>query len=197
MDQRAYPLFTRCFPLPNHYFQVVFPPPHSVLNEITSGSTNVPERIVNFRCFKSPSDFWVDDLERLVLAVSPLEQLTMRYYKGTHQDHRRVFNLRYLDRARSRFDAAFITQSLVTLILQDLDADSLPSVSGFYKLLSSLTNLRYLVLEAVLKKAMVKEQLSFSTPGVYIAPLYVFETFDEPKQECARILSHIATANPI
>ncbi|KAF8651441.1 hypothetical protein AX16_004742 [Volvariella volvacea WC 439] len=161
------------------------------LMEILLRSTDVTARVTNFHIMNHPAP-WANELEGSLLSISPLKQLTLHNRTFHHQTCRRTLSLRYLDLASCHFDTAFISQSLVTLKLQDLVVESLPSASDFYKTLLSLTNLRHLVLNNVLGKMATKWQLPFSTPRGSLPSLQTLELVDEPENECARVLSRIA-----
>ncbi|KAF8638216.1 hypothetical protein AX16_010562 [Volvariella volvacea WC 439] len=149
----------------------------------------VADRIVEFHC---SSDVWEENLKQLDLSKAPLGGLKLHGCKRVYQSWTPTFSLQYLDLSRNRYDVAFISQSLLTLKLQDLDADNLPSVSSFYKTISSLTNLRHLVLQNVLTQVATKTiwRLPFLIPHFSIPSLQILELIDESEKECARFLSH-------
>ncbi|KAF8655947.1 hypothetical protein AX16_002854 [Volvariella volvacea WC 439] len=164
--------------------------PISHIQETIFRMPNVLNRITGFHCFERRPSHWIYDLEQLILAHSPLQELTVQYYRQVRVDQ--TLSLQYLDLGRRHVDSAFISRSLVTLKLQNLETIGLPSISGLYTMLSSLTKLRHLVLDSVLLKMAAKWKSHFSTPSVSIPSLRILELVDEPEKECARMLSHIA-----
>ncbi|KAF8637825.1 hypothetical protein AX16_010742 [Volvariella volvacea WC 439] len=162
--------------------------------------TGIMNRITNFSYYESQTtqaSTWTRHLEQLHLSTSPLENLTMWGCMRMYQTWKPTSTLKYLDLNRGHFDDAFILQSLVTLKLQDLNADTLPPLSDFYRTLSSLTNLRYLVLQNVLKQIATKTKwrLPFSIPNISIPSLQELQLVHESEKECARFLSHLVSPN--
>ncbi|KAF8652814.1 hypothetical protein AX16_004165 [Volvariella volvacea WC 439] len=164
----------------------------SSLEKTFSTSTDTIKRVTNFYCSHRYLLRGSNDIADSVLLVSPLESLTMCNCE-IMPNYDRAFNLRYLSLDCCRLDIAFISQSLRTLKLRYLKADSVPSTTGLYTLLSSLINLRHLVLDRVLSNAAAKEQPPFLPPGVFISSLLTLELIHEPEEECARFLSHLTS----
>ncbi|KAF8644737.1 hypothetical protein AX16_008302 [Volvariella volvacea WC 439] len=157
------------------------------------------ERVTHFRCYESyvfQASAWVQQLEHLDLSTSPLKSLTIWGCKRMYQNWKPTFELQRLDLNRGHFDGTFISKSLVSLNLQDLDVDNLPTIPKFCQTLSSLTNLRDLGLQRVLTPMAIKTwRLPSSIPDISIPSLQHLQLVYESEQECIRFLSHLFSPN--
>ncbi|KAF8651466.1 hypothetical protein AX16_004765 [Volvariella volvacea WC 439] len=148
-------------------------------------------RIVELYCSgrRAPNHkVWVDKLD---LSASPLKSLTISGCTLIYKGWKPTFNLQHLELKDNNFTASFISQSLTTLKLRRMNKTNLPSMSSFYKMLSSLHNLRYLTLQGLLTQiaSQTRPQQFSLVPGISLPSLLSLKLYRESEEECTRFLS--------
>ncbi|KAF8647204.1 hypothetical protein AX16_006857 [Volvariella volvacea WC 439] len=149
---------------------------------------------------KSIHPGWNILLHSLDFSQSPaLKSLEMWYCRDLYRDWNSTFKLRYLNLKQGCFNACLFSSHLIELALMNLDRDTMPSLSDFYRLLASLSNLRVLNLFGVLTRLKIESAGSMpvlaTQPTIWLPHLRRLDLFDGLEQECARLLSHLSFPN--
>ncbi|KAF8647203.1 hypothetical protein AX16_006856 [Volvariella volvacea WC 439] len=168
---------------------------------------NVADRISGFHClpvgeYTQPS--WNALLDSLDFSKSPcLDSLEVWFCKELYRKWRWKFRLRYLNLRFGCFNPNLFSPRLTELTLKDLDQESMPSVTGFYTILASLTNLRSMILRRVLTKLKAEPETEHAAgfpifaaqTAISLPFLHRLHIFEETEQECTRFFSNIAIPN--
>ncbi|KAF8642847.1 hypothetical protein AX16_009355 [Volvariella volvacea WC 439] len=127
---------------------------------------------------------------------APLRRLRLLRCGTFHQDWKKYPDLKRLHIVRSCFNAALISQTLISLTIEEPTPGTLPPKSTFYNILVSLVSLRQLEICRLLTAMAKRTEVSTdSSPDVVRLPSLRRLRAVEGLEECIDLLSRVSSSH--